>query len=690
MTIDIISVLYNSNKWLQGYLNSLQNLDYDLKCIHLIWVDNNPGSTDINSAQNHPIIKKIGNFTYIKNDANLGFGVANNIGVRSGKNPFVFFLNIDTELTPESLNELKKEIEMASPETAAWEFRQFPYEHPKYYNPVSRKVSWASGAALVVKRNVFDLIGGFDENIFMYAEDVDLSWHLRSLGYAIIYCPKCVVYHHSYDEEDEVKPTQFYYSIINHLMLRYKYGSILQVIDCYKIIYSIINSKQPVLKDQGIKLRSLLKGSVKKGLIFRKSRPKLADKTFKPNFIGLDYELIRKGAFFKNERWQDLPEKPLVSIIVRTHKRPLVLEEAIKSIINQTYSNIEIIVIEDGKNTAASLIEKYQKKANIQYFYTNEQKGRSFAGNLGMLKAKGKYLTFLDDDDLIFADHIEILIIEALKSGSDLVHSPAFCVSTDIRSNNPYVYKEYSFEIKHDFAAEKDELLNNNLFPIQAVLFKKELFEKHGGFDENIEYLEDWALWLKYVLPSNISYADKLTSLYRVPANSKQYKTRLSQLMSTRDYVLAKYANNYFMEKQAFKLAVESIKDLKPINPDRVSKYIDLIIYGYNCMSIYGWGVVDRNDNFDKLFLKVNILGNTLYYKINLDFRRDIQRKFNSKNRKLGFKGEFQILGLKGKFVPVTLIMVKGNEYYEYHVSWFSIQRNIFMNYLRRLYRGMY
>jgi hypothetical protein len=144
------------------------------------------------------------------------------------------------------------------------------------------------------------------------------------------------------------------------------------------------------------------------------------------------------------------------------------------------------------------------------------------------------------------------------------------------------------------------------------------------------------------------------------------------------------------MEKQAFKLAVESIKDLKPINPERLSKYIDLIIYGYNCMSIYGWGVVDRNDNFDKLFLKVNILGNTLYYKINLDFRRDIQRKFNSKNRKLGFKGEFQILGLKGKFVPVTLIMVKGNEYYEYHVSWFSIQRNIFMNYLRRLYRGMY
>jgi glycosyltransferase involved in cell wall biosynthesis len=366
-----------------------------------------------------------------------------------------------------------------------------------------------------------------------------------------------------------------------------------------------------------------------------------------------------------------------------------VLEEAIKSIINQTYPNIEIVVVEDGKDTAKGLIEKYQNKANIQYYFTDAQKGRSYAGNLGMGKARGTYLTFLDDDDLIFADHIEVLLNEALRSQADLVHSPSFCVSTEIKSTNPYIYIEKNFDAKHDFAAEKDELLNNNLFPIQSVLFKKELFEKYGGFDEKIEFLEDWALWLKYVLPSNISYVDKLTSLYRVPASARLYKKRLSQLMSTRDYVLARYAGNYLMEKQAFKLAVEGIKDLKPIEATRVSKYIDLIIFGYNCMEIYGWGVVDKRDNFDKLFLKINILGNTLYYKINTDYRRDIQRKFQSKNRKLGFKGVLQILGLRGNFVPVTIIMVKGNEFYEYKVTWFRIHKNIFMNTLRRYFRSV-
>ena len=72
-------------------------------------------------------------------------------------------------------------------------------------------------------------------------------------------------------------------------------------------------------------------------------------------FEGWDYEMIRDGAFHKNER----PEtNPLVSIIVRTCNRPKVLRECLISLRHQTYDNIEIVVVEDGKNTAEEMVQR--------------------------------------------------------------------------------------------------------------------------------------------------------------------------------------------------------------------------------------------------------------------------------------------------------------------------------------------
>ena len=63
----------------------------------------------------------------------------------------------------------------------------FPYEHPKIYDPVTQEAQWSSGAAFAIRCEVYERLGGFDEKIFMYGEDVDLSWRLRSFGYKIRY-----------------------------------------------------------------------------------------------------------------------------------------------------------------------------------------------------------------------------------------------------------------------------------------------------------------------------------------------------------------------------------------------------------------------------------------------------------------------------------------------------------------------
>ena len=76
------------------------------------------------------------------------------------------------------------------------EAKQLPVEHPKDYHPVTGLTSWGSGAFSLVRRRVFELVGGFDEQtFFLYCDDVDLSWRIREAGYDVVHQPSAVVFH---------------------------------------------------------------------------------------------------------------------------------------------------------------------------------------------------------------------------------------------------------------------------------------------------------------------------------------------------------------------------------------------------------------------------------------------------------------------------------------------------------------
>lgn len=517
--LDLIYVSYNSEKWIENCFASIVKSDYDLNLVSVYVLDN--ASTDhtvqrLKSVQEQ-YAGKLKKFEIIESKENYGFGKGNNCAFKVGNSPVACFFNIDTELCPDTLSNLVEDIEKSDPQVGLWELRQFPYEHPKMYDALTHETSWSSGAAFAMRRELFEKLQGFDEQIFMYAEDVDLSWRIRSFGYTLKYVPKAVINHYSYQSAGEVKPNQYLNSIVNNLMLRYRFGSRKDVLRGHEMIWRQCMHKD-VFPDSRKMLRKHYINALKKASHFKDKKWVGKNEQFYPTFLGFDYAPIRDGAFYENHFSK---EKPLVSIIVRTCGRPDVLRETLMSLREQTYPNIEVVVVEDGEDKSGKMIREEFSDLNIIYKASGEKVGRSKAGNMAMEMAHGKYLNFLDDDDLFYADHVEVLVASIEGRKEKAVYSFAFETPIEVFSKSPYKYKVLDYFGIHKQAFDKIMLCHHNYIPIQCIMFEKSLFLEYGGLDETLDALEDWDMWVRYSLHTDFICVPKTTSIYRVPGKKE-------------------------------------------------------------------------------------------------------------------------------------------------------------------------
>ncbi|WP_426451091.1 glycosyltransferase [Paenibacillus sp. S-38] len=577
LNIDIIIVTYNSAKWIYKCLESIAFTRYNHKNIFLTIVDNDSCDDSIRIAEDFDKASIFGGFNILKEKHNHGFGKGNNIGVKNSCQDYILLLNVDTELEPDSLQFLVNRVIKSDGNIALWELRQFPYEHPKIYNPLTFETSWSSAAACLIKRSAYLEIGGFDEQIFMYGEDVDLSWRLKEKGYKLVYVPESTVYHFTFDrkQSEKEKPDQYYYSVFSNLLLRYKFGSFFDVIKGYLLCILLILKGRQINR---IRLLALLSNSIPKGVTIRKGR-----KGKRMPFWGRgrngdlykfkiwDYEIERLGAKYKNT---PVNGNPLVSVIVRTCNRPQMLREALLSIKNQTYKHIEIIVIEDGQNFAESLIQVEFFDLAIKYVATGMKVGRTKAANLGLSLAKGEYFNFLDDDDLFYPDHIEVLL-SALTNNSNYLVAYSLAFETPIS-----VQVSETRNIKYNLIFNERfnilTLLERNFLPIQTVMFSGRLYKQFGGLDEALDVLEDWHLWLKYAFKCNsFLFIPKITSLYKVPPNRRDRKRRKDFFKNASMQVYKLIQQEYLTIK------VEDYKNYKEQNA-KIRKFKDKLIRQFN------------------------------------------------------------------------------------------------------------
>jgi GT2 family glycosyltransferase len=128
---------------------------------------------------------------------NVGFGNAMNVLMEAAfsdqRTSWFLCLNPDGALHYKALDELLSSS--ATYPNALIEARQFPEELQKSYDPGTLETPWASGACLLIPRIIYETIGGFDSNLFMYLEDIDLSWRARSAGFSVKFAPNALFGH---------------------------------------------------------------------------------------------------------------------------------------------------------------------------------------------------------------------------------------------------------------------------------------------------------------------------------------------------------------------------------------------------------------------------------------------------------------------------------------------------------------
>ncbi len=528
MEFDIVLVLYNSGGWLRGCVEALAAARYDPAKLRLVLVDNASGEDPaplVNALRAE--FSGFGGMELVKNGANFGFGRACNIGAARGTAPFLFFLNVDTEVAPDVFTELERAVnavDEAGVKAGCFECRQLPFETGHYLDPVTMESTWASGAAMLVRRGAFEAAGGFDERLFLYCEDVDLSWRLRAAGWKLLYVPRAEVYHYSYlpkgvRGEPVLKLGEYAGGLFGNLLLRFKFGTLRDMWNGERMYLHALRHPRHFPGVRRLLAKNWLRHLYKLWPFLFWRFGHLALYRAKPAHFDGPYTADRGQSYFEKPA-----EEPLVSVVVRTCGRPDTLRQTLSCLRHQTYRNFEVVVTEDGPPASRDMIETEFPDLPLRYFSTGENIGRAKNGNLGLAQAKGEYLNFLDDDDFFYPDHLELLVARLGEDpDADLVTASSLAMEADVTSRAPY-----AVEMRELYPMVFDRMDNFLLcqwclMPIQSVMFKRALFEQYGGLQEDVDGDEDWAMWLKYFAAGrriNEAGVDirRATSLFLVPA----------------------------------------------------------------------------------------------------------------------------------------------------------------------------
>ncbi len=229
-------------------------------------------------------------------------------------------------------------------------------------------------------------------------------------------------------------------------------------------------------------------------------------------------------------------EKNLVSVVIPTYNRRDCIKCSVESVLNQTYSNIECIIVDDGSTDDTKKIIESIADNRIRYIYLSDNGGPSRARNIGIELARGKYIAFNDSDDIWYACKLE----EQMYKFRDMANfGMVYC---------DYLYKGVQKEVImppdiYDISELEGDifqsLLNDNKIGTPTILVRKECIQDVGGFNENLKSLEDWEFVIRIASKYSIGYIHK--PLMRVQYSTNGVNSNIRAQLDTLVYLIKKY-----------------------------------------------------------------------------------------------------------------------------------------------------
>ena len=202
-----------------------------------------------------------------------------------------------------------------------------------------------------------------------------------------------------------------------------------------------------------------------------------------------------------------------VSVVIRTRNRPALLREALESLRAQTVKPRQVVVVNDGGASPREVTDAFRDAFDVALEEPKQRRGRSAAANRGVAVAKEELVAFLDDDDRCFPDHLERLTAAFRQGPEPVVYSDAITVVYG-QGETGWEARVRSLQYSLDF--DPDYLLYANYIPIHTLLVPRELFLKIGGFDEGLEYSEDWDFLIRLAAETPFRHLRAVTCEYRV------------------------------------------------------------------------------------------------------------------------------------------------------------------------------
>lgn len=244
---------------------------------------------------------------------------------------------------------------------------------------------------------------------------------------------------------------------------------------------------------------------------------------------------------------------PVVSILIPSHNRASCLvgylREAIESALAQSYREIEVIVVDDGsEDETQDLLRSYGTRIR---WYSHRRLCTAASLNLGARNATGRYLAFLDDDDLWHPDKLEVQVgILESSPGLGFVGCEAGFLDAD---NHPVTVTAPNQDTGDSCTA----LLDHNFLPASTGVIRRDLFDRLGGFDESLHNSHDWDLWLRASRSAGFRLVSPVLATGRLHQPHSRWK-ELHQKVADRVQVIQKTARAWGLRSWNIRTRVAS------------------------------------------------------------------------------------------------------------------------------------